>query len=294
MTDPPKKSCFVICPIGDPGSEVRTRSDEVLESIIRPAVEPHGYARPVRADAILEPGIITSQIVQHLLEDDLVVADLTDKNANVFYELAIRHLIRKPIVQIMVQGGDIPFDVFPQRTCEYDLGRPSSVKKCSEELGAHIAAVEKDPASCDNLISQAIDLRGTYSRTDASDKVTTTILSYLQAIHAHVSRDRDRDTTYAFLPKIMAACNQLARCLEGIECECAEGRQPDFTHCKRLLEALAVNVAVLPAAPGQVVGQVVPKSRWRRLALYPEELLKRCDLRGEIPDARLYLPGEEG
>ena len=57
-----------------------------------------------RADKIAESGIINSQIIQRIVEDELLIADLTDMNANVFYELAIRHSIRKPFVQIMQKG----------------------------------------------------------------------------------------------------------------------------------------------------------------------------------------------
>ena len=47
-----------------------------------------GY-EAVRADEIAEPGSITSQIMQRIFDDDLVVADLTDHNPNVFYELSV-------------------------------------------------------------------------------------------------------------------------------------------------------------------------------------------------------------
>lgn len=71
-------TCFVIAPIGEEGSEVRRRSDQVLTHIIKPVGKECGYDA-VRADEISEPGIITPQVIQHLIEDDLVIADLTEK-----------------------------------------------------------------------------------------------------------------------------------------------------------------------------------------------------------------------
>jgi hypothetical protein len=75
--------------------------------IIHPVAKECGYLA-IRADEISEPGIITSQVIQHLLDDHLVIADLTGHNANVFYELAIRHAIRKPVLQLIQKGEQIP------------------------------------------------------------------------------------------------------------------------------------------------------------------------------------------
>jgi YheO-like PAS domain len=114
-----KKQCFVISPIGKPGSSIRTRADRVLDQIIRPAVNQCGYT-VVRADEIERSGLINSQIVRHINEDPLVVADLTGGNPNVFYELAIRHLSGKPVVQVISYGETIPFDVAGMRTIVVD------------------------------------------------------------------------------------------------------------------------------------------------------------------------------
>ena len=70
------KTCFVISPIDKEGSEIRLRSDNVLKFIIKPVALDCGY-KAVRADEISEPGIISHQIIQHIVEDDLVIADLT-------------------------------------------------------------------------------------------------------------------------------------------------------------------------------------------------------------------------
>ena len=111
MTD---RLCFFIAPIGDEGSEIRKRSDQILNHIVKPAVGEFGYT-VVRADKIEQPGLITAQVIQHVLDDPLVVVDLTGHNPNVFYELAIRHVIRKPVVQIIASGDSLPFDVSQSR-----------------------------------------------------------------------------------------------------------------------------------------------------------------------------------
>ena len=66
MTGENKKICFVIAPIGEPESEIRRRSDQILRHVIGPAVESRDYY-PVRADELDKPGMITSQVIQHVV-----------------------------------------------------------------------------------------------------------------------------------------------------------------------------------------------------------------------------------
>ncbi len=154
-----KKTCFVIAPIGDPESETRKRSDQILKHIIAPAVTECGYDKPIRADQISEPGIITTQVIQHIIEDSLVIADLTDRNPNVFYELAIRHAINKPLIQIIKKGEQIPFDVAGTRTIHVDHHDLDSVEEAKREIIKQIKAVEKDSSKVDTPISVTLDLQ---------------------------------------------------------------------------------------------------------------------------------------
>jgi len=150
-------TCFVICPIGPKGSETRKRSDKVLRFIISPIADKVGL-HLIRADQIPSPGIITDQIMKHLLEDELVIADLTDSNANVFYELAIRHVARKPVIQLIQEGEKIPFDAATMRTIEYsfDVERINATK---EELENQISSVLHEPLQVATPFSISSDLR---------------------------------------------------------------------------------------------------------------------------------------
>ena len=112
-------TCFYITPIGDPNSDERKHSDLFLGSIVEPALAPLGL-KIIRADAIETPGIITRQVIEYLLRSRLVIADLSFHNPNVFYELALRHAARMPIVQIIRVGDRIPFDIHQMRTIVID------------------------------------------------------------------------------------------------------------------------------------------------------------------------------
>jgi hypothetical protein len=113
------RTCFVIAPIGKDGSEHRKYSDMILESFVRRALEKTDLD-VVRADKIGDPGMISEQIIQYLMHSALVIADLSFHNPNVFYELAIRHMIGKPTVHIIRKEDSIPFDLKDFRTIEID------------------------------------------------------------------------------------------------------------------------------------------------------------------------------
>ena len=156
MADTNEKICFVIAPIGEPESDIRKRSDQVLEHIIRPVVESCGY-KAVRADEIAEPGIITNQIIRHVVDDPLVIADLTGQNPNVFYELAIRHTTRKPLIQIINKVEDIPFDVGSMRAIIVNHRDLDSVQNAKTEIQRQIQSLEESSSSLESPISVALE-----------------------------------------------------------------------------------------------------------------------------------------
>jgi DNA-binding protein Fis len=159
MTTAVKKICFVISPIGHEGSGIRRRADQVLRHIISPAVSVADF-ETIRADQISEPGMITTQVIQHIIEDPLVIADLTGSNPNVFYELAIRHAIRKPLVQIIQKDEKIPFDVAGMRTIPVDHQDLDSVEEAKQEIARQVKAIiKKKPEEIESPISVSVELQ---------------------------------------------------------------------------------------------------------------------------------------
>jgi antitoxin component of RelBE/YafQ-DinJ toxin-antitoxin module len=119
-----KKTCFVIGPIGDRHAPLGSREREtyeealaVLEKVIVPACRAVGL-EPIRADQIAAPGEITDQVFRHLRDDDVVIADVSGANANVMYELGLRHSINKLTIQIG-EYGQLPFDLRNIRTIQF-------------------------------------------------------------------------------------------------------------------------------------------------------------------------------
>lgn len=181
-----EKRCFVISPIGEPDSESRKRSDQVLKHIIAPAVEKCGY-NAVRADQISEPGMITSQVIQHVVDDELVVADLTERNPNVFYELAIRHAIRKPLVQIIKRGEQIPFDVAGTRTIHVDHHDLDSVEEAKVAIESQINSLEKDSSTLETPISVSLDLQLLRQSDNPEERSLADVLSAVTEIRSGLS-----------------------------------------------------------------------------------------------------------
>ena len=163
-----KGICFVIAPIGAEASETRKRSDQVLKHLLEPIGTSCNY-EVLRADRISKSGFITSQVIQHLTDDPLVIADLTDHNANVFYELAIRHTVRKPYIQIIHKLQTIPFDVTGVRTIHFDHQDLDSVEQFKKDLTEAIRAVE-GKTDIENPFSVAVDVAQLRSSTNPEKK----------------------------------------------------------------------------------------------------------------------------
>jgi len=194
------KTCFVIAPIGDAGSDIRKRSDQVLKHVIGPAVEACGYDA-LRADQISEPGMITSQVIQHIVDDPLVVADLTGWNPNVFYELAIRHALRKPLVQLIKRGEQIPFDVAGTRTIHVDHKDLDSVEEAKDEIEKQVKALEKDPANVETPISVSLDLQLLRESENPEQRSLGDLLAVITELRSGLSNLEKRlDNPEAILP----------------------------------------------------------------------------------------------
>jgi K+/H+ antiporter YhaU regulatory subunit KhtT len=184
---PKMKSCFVIAPIGDQDSETRKRSDQVLKHIIKPAALACGYSA-IRADEIDSPCMITSQVIQRVVNDDLVIADLTDTNPNVFYELAIRHAIRRPLVQIIKKGEKIPFDVAGSRVIHFNHHDLDSADEAKRMISEQIKATETAEYDYDTPISVALDLQSLRQSEDPEDRSLAEILDGMSDLRTQILR----------------------------------------------------------------------------------------------------------
>lgn len=112
-----KKKCFIITPIGSESDPIRRHIEGIIEAAIRPALGTK-YELVV-AHKIYEPGSITKQVISEIYNDELVIANLTNRNPNVMYELAFRHSLGKPAIMIAESGTSLPADIIMERVIFY-------------------------------------------------------------------------------------------------------------------------------------------------------------------------------
>lgn len=119
---------FVVSPIGAKESDQRRDSDYALKYVFRAALKAPNWELH-RADESNSPDSIGAGVIESIHDADLIIADLTGHNPNVFYELALAHGWKKPVVHVAQLGTRIPFDVVDQRTIFYDLKDLASVEE---------------------------------------------------------------------------------------------------------------------------------------------------------------------
>ena len=153
----PKKKCFFITPIGEVDSDERKLSDSYLK-ILQAPIKNKGY-EIIRADQYNKTGKIDTQVFNLLINSELAIVNITGGNANVFYELALRHAVQKPFIPIALPGKSNPFDIVTLRTIYFDPELNPSIIESISKIDQMIDNIENGNSDCflDNPISM-IDL----------------------------------------------------------------------------------------------------------------------------------------
>jgi hypothetical protein len=150
-----EKLCFVIGPIGSDNSEVRIHADWLLEEIIQPAMADFPEYEVKRADQEHRPGLIDAQLINDLQRAELVIADLSTHNPNVFYEIGIRHMAQKPIIHMQLADEKIPFDISLFRAIKFSRVRPKDIRTARDALKRQVEAIHADGYQVENPVTRA-------------------------------------------------------------------------------------------------------------------------------------------
>ena len=131
-------TCFVMMPFG-------SWYDQYYKDIYIPAIQDAGM-EAVRADELFSTGSVIEQIWEQIQKAKILLADLSNKNANVFYELGLAHAAKKPVVFTAGALEDVPFDLRHLRVVIYDSRDPYWGEKLKQSLASYLRAAKSDPA----------------------------------------------------------------------------------------------------------------------------------------------------
>lgn len=174
------KTCFIVSPIGNEGTDVRSTADKLFKFIIKPVCEKCDF-EPVRVDQLNNSDSITNTIIEKLALSELVIADITGHNPNVFYEMGYRSCLKKPIIHLRMKGEQIPFDIASIRTFDYDF-ELENVEEIKDRL---VQTINSFSIKEDGVDNQEINI------TDNTNSSIASVLQVLYNIQDSISELRD-------------------------------------------------------------------------------------------------------
>ena len=149
------RDCFVIMPF----STTETCSEEewtsIFETKIKPAVEASGHGYVCRRSQATR-GNVLAGIMQQLATAHVVIADLTDANPNVFYELGVRHALTDRTILIAQDERAIPFDLRSYAWHVYNWRDEGGIRQLFQRIKDLLDEIERQPDRPDNPVSDFV------------------------------------------------------------------------------------------------------------------------------------------
>jgi hypothetical protein len=130
-------TCFVMMPFGE-------WFDRYYQEIYIPAIKEAGF-EPVRADELFTTGTVVEQVWEQIQKSTVLLADLSEKNANVFYELGLAHAAHKPVVFTASNIEDVPFDLRHLRVIVYDVREPDWAATLGKSVKDYLKNAKLEP-----------------------------------------------------------------------------------------------------------------------------------------------------
>jgi len=224
-----QKKCFVISPIGQKGSSERAAADQVLKHLIRKSLA-SGFDIS-RADENSNPGAISPTMIASILEADLVIADLSGFNPNVFYELAIAHGYKKPTIHLQKSGETAPFDVKDMRIVRYDMSDLDELEEDQKLLREYANFAMKNSGKMETPLTSAQSFMVLEESTDpvaeSNVRVMQAIKELSRDVKAALSARRVRPELSQELSRELATTSALRSIVERVV-EGARAKRNDF------------------------------------------------------------------
>lgn len=176
------RTCFVIMPFSQTSSCSEEEWTDIFDNVFKPAVEGAGLDYECRRSSATRGNLI-KDIILDLNDSHVVIADLTDRNANVFYELGVRHALRNRTILLAQKRGDIPFDLKVYALHVYSWKTKRGKDALAVKLKELLNEIDTNPDRADNPVS---DFLGSSSQTGGATSVDQS-----PSVHALVGNGGD-------------------------------------------------------------------------------------------------------
>jgi hypothetical protein len=150
------RTCFVIMPFSATTSCTEEEWTEIFDKVFKPAVEGAGLGYECRRSEATR-GNVVGAIINDLNDSHVVIADLTDRNANVFYELGARHALANRSIILAQRREDIPFDLRAYASHVYDQKTEEGKQDLSRKLRELLEEIDVNPDRSDNPVSDFLE-----------------------------------------------------------------------------------------------------------------------------------------
>jgi len=126
--------CFVVMPFGSEELNV------IYDYFVKPSVESSCGLLCERGDNMFGSNVVMADIRRSISDAQLIIADLTDRNPNVFYEVGIAHALEKDVLLVSQSMDDVPFDLRHLRVLIYEY-TPMGCKKLEMSIIDNVSAI---------------------------------------------------------------------------------------------------------------------------------------------------------
>lgn len=252
------RSCVVLCPDNDPDSDLQRHAKVVFKYIIQPALLDSAYAahRPNEAE---ESATLSDVAVDALLRDDLVIAVMTGRNPEIFYQVAIAQAAGRPLILMIESGCELGVQPRGALVVEYSIDTDAILSAAGvRELNAAIKKFESESPPLQE---------GFQARKALPRNVTGGAKAMLL--------DRSGDFTYDQRMAMMREATQRIDILGVATATLA--RHPDMIELVRSRSGHDLHIRILQAAPGNPgIGALIGARDAERIATVRNEIDEAC------------------
>ncbi len=178
MKNPNENICFVMMPFGDP-------FDEYYVDIYKSAIKESGF-KSRRADDLFRPSPIIKDIWKYINSSRLLIADITDLNPNVMYELGLAHACAKPVIIVSDSIEKVPFDLRHLRVLIYKTKKTKWADQLKVQIKESITEILESPT--DSIFPAFMDIRPNIKQTD---EISAELIEIKQLIRSQNSGSRN-------------------------------------------------------------------------------------------------------